>query len=548
MTENNNLEARTSTANTAEGSNGIDLASVLLGLQNSIAQLTRASETQGEAFHSLKDEIFLQPEPADTENEEDEPSGAHVDPTVTMNNLIADASKTATAGHILSGGAKNTSASGAGTDILDSLTQALLSNTKKSKAVDAKIASLIANIVTGDLPEATAKKKGEKYPPPENCEHLPTVPVNEEIWDLISQKNRSVDLAFQKVQEPLVQGRKRPELNIRKLTHTVREEIRRQGQNNNERVESASTSSKAASREANKRTASRLSGFLDRIRGQSRGKKRKTDKEHRIQVRWIHYDEQAESFVPLGQMNGGGNRFVVYTALEPPTVEELKQKATALLFPEGRSAFVGAVDDMLLDICDRTRMVTIRFPGEGTIVSYLKENGLYPSKTHLYLRSQHQDTFFSQLKADEETFERPVNLNASQVASDAGQCVVCSVCSCSYLEGEECVRCEQKREYELSRIADGGNPYTTETPETPVALTMDEIRSRRVAVLSNSVAEIEAEGSHSNVADETSYPMLTNEENCNLDQGPVEQNCPCPSSSGNLPEIVLSVHRSCIRI
>lgn len=40
---------------------------------------------------------------------------------------------------------------------------------------------------------------------------------------------------------------------------------------------------------------------------------------------------------------------------------------------------------------------------------------------------------------------------------------------------------------------------------------------------------------------------LTNEENCNLDQGPMEQNCPCPSSSGNLPERVLSVHRSCIR-
>ena len=131
------------------------------------------------------------------------------------------------------------------------------------------------------------------------------------------------------------------------IRQTVREEIRRQGQNNNERVESTSTSSKAASREANQRTASRLSGLLDRIRGQSRGKKRKTDKEHRIQVRWIHYDEQSESFVPVRQRNGGGNRFVAYTALEPPTVEEVKQKATALFFPDGKSAFAGSVDDML---------------------------------------------------------------------------------------------------------------------------------------------------------------------------------------------------------
>jgi len=324
---------------------------------------------------------------------------------------------------------------------------------------------------------------------------------------------------------------------------TVREEIRRQG-------ESPSTGSEAATREPNQRTVSRLSGLLDRIRGQSKGKKRKNEKEHRIQVRWIHYDKKSEGFVPVRHKNGDGNRFVAYTASEPPTIEELKQKATALFFPDGKSAFADSVDDMLLDICDTTQAAIIRFPGEGTIERHLKENGLYPSTTYLYLRSQHQGTFFSQLKADEEKFERPVNLNTSQVASDAGKRVVSSVCSCTYLEGEECIRCEQNREYELSGIADGGNPYTTETPETPVnqvLLTIDEIRSRRIALLSNGVAETEAEGSHCNVADETSYPRLANEENCSRDEGSVEQNSPCPSSSRDLPERVLTVHRSCIR-
>jgi hypothetical protein len=51
-----------------------------------------------------------------------------------------------------------------------------------------------------------AKKKGDKYPPLENCKHLHAITVNEEIWYLMSRKNRSVDLAFQKVQEPIVQG------------------------------------------------------------------------------------------------------------------------------------------------------------------------------------------------------------------------------------------------------------------------------------------------------------------------------------------------------
>ena len=76
---------------------------------------------------------------------------------------------------------------------------------------------------------------------------------------------------------------------------------------------------------------------------------------------------------------------------------------------------------------------------------------------------------------------------------------------------------------------------------------MDELRFRQVAVLSDGVAEVEAEGSHSNVADETSYPRLAKEENCSIDQGSVEQDSPCPSSSTNLPERVLTVQRSCIR-
>ena len=91
-------------------------------------------------------------------------------------------------------------------DIIDTLTQALKSKTKKSPLIDAKIASLVDNILTGDLSAHMAREKGEKYPPPENCKHLQAITINEEIWDLMSRKNKSIDLAFQKVQEPLVKG------------------------------------------------------------------------------------------------------------------------------------------------------------------------------------------------------------------------------------------------------------------------------------------------------------------------------------------------------
>ena len=42
------------------------------------------------------------------------------------------------------------------------------------------------------------------------------------------------------------------------------------------------------------------------------------------------------------------------------------------------------------------------------------------------------------------------------------------------------------------------------------------------------------------MADETSYPRLANEENCSRDEGSVEQNSSCLSSSRDLPEGILT--------
>ena len=87
-------------------------------------------------------------------------------------------------------------------DLLNSLTQALLSTCKKSQywgenhQID----------LTRELSQDSVKERGEKYPPPANCKYLTPSLVNEEIWDLLPRKNRSVDLAFQHVQEPIING------------------------------------------------------------------------------------------------------------------------------------------------------------------------------------------------------------------------------------------------------------------------------------------------------------------------------------------------------
>ena len=74
--------------------------------------------------------------------------------------------------------------------------------------------------------------------------------------------------------------------------------------------------------------------------------------------------------------------------------------------------------------------------------------------------------------------------------------MVCPVCNCTCVEYDECLRCEQDREYECSLIADGGS-----TTDNPVGLTLDELRSTRVALLSNSDSVGRAAGNEGNVAE-----------------------------------------------
>ena len=83
---------------------------------------------------------------------------------------------------------------------------------------------------------------------------------------------------------------------------------------------------------------------------------------------------------------------------------------------------------MLLDICDTTRTLITQFPSDGTVESFLKENGLYPSKTYLYLRSQHRDTIFPEFEDKTGGLEQPAILNTSQLheVPGAGKRIVCS--------------------------------------------------------------------------------------------------------------------------
>ena len=60
-------------------------------------------------------------------------------------------------------------------------------------------------------------------------------------------------------------------------------------------------------------------------------------KEHRIQVRWSHWNKAKCEFMPVKQKNAGENRYIVYTDSPSLLLGELKQKAVDLFFPSGKN-------------------------------------------------------------------------------------------------------------------------------------------------------------------------------------------------------------------
>ena len=184
------------------GKTEVNMATVLQGLQTTLAQLAKNSEQQTEAIQNLKEDILLCSGNDDTEDTpamDDNTSDNVLDIAATLNNVLDSSDNRNTT-------SVKSPESGSQSALVDSLTQAFTTSKVTSPAIEGKIAELIDNMLIGGLSAETVKERVEKHPPPENCKFLAVTMVNEEIWDLLPRKSRAVDLAFQRVQEPLLQG------------------------------------------------------------------------------------------------------------------------------------------------------------------------------------------------------------------------------------------------------------------------------------------------------------------------------------------------------
>ena len=127
----------------------------LLQGQASIVQLTQASLSQTEAFKNLKEDLLLWPDPQDEHSDEEEPNHDTIDPMAAVNALL-DTNKGT---HVAKSADGQDQRSTTEQDIIDSLTQALKSKPKKSPPIDAKIVSLVDDILTGDLSAFRGRKE-----------------------------------------------------------------------------------------------------------------------------------------------------------------------------------------------------------------------------------------------------------------------------------------------------------------------------------------------------------------------------------------------------
>lgn len=176
------------------------MVAILRGLNDTLEQLTKASEKQTAMLTSLKDHILLHPESdEEAEKEDSNTSNTQLNITAALNNVL-DPSDSCVVKESAGSDSEQQN------DVLESLTQAFVQTNSKSPAITEKVASLIDNMASGGLSPETVKERVDKYPTPENCKFLCTTTINEEVWDLLPRRSRTIDLAFQKVQQLLVQG------------------------------------------------------------------------------------------------------------------------------------------------------------------------------------------------------------------------------------------------------------------------------------------------------------------------------------------------------
>ena len=175
------------------------------------------------------------------------------------------------------------------------------------------------------------------------------------------------------------------------IKQAVRDELSSFKRDNTRNNKSSGQSNEPEASQSLNRSVNYLSGLIAQIWHRksddfSQRKKRKSAviKEHRIQVRWQHYDKTSAKYLPVQQKNSGGNCFFEYLSTNPPTLEDILNRASKLYLLGGKNKFAGQLANLRKVITDSSGEVIVAFPEAGTVSDYLNANGVCIHHPHTF--------------------------------------------------------------------------------------------------------------------------------------------------------------------
>ena len=204
---------------------------------------------------------------------------------------------------------------------------------------------------------------------------------------------------------------------IRKM---VKEELAMASANSNVHQEQDTLSMASASSASRyPQIASRMNSLISKINGKSKSGKRKKPKPLTLQIKYMR-DFYGEGTEVVSVKNGGGIRFCSF---EDATFQDVLDKAVDVFFPNDINYFGEIRNETDFQILDCSESV-IENPSELLVSDFLKERGMYPSKTFFYLKSSH-NLSKSKSKKLESLLNQGRNCTLCKKIFYGDNCVIC---------------------------------------------------------------------------------------------------------------------------
>ena len=188
--------------------------------------------------------------------------------------------------------------------------------------------------------------------------------------------------------------------------------------------------------------------------------------------------------------NGGGHRFITFAVGEEPTFNCLLDRALDIFFINGSNYYGERKLDVHSTIVDSSETLVDL---TDTLSNFMKERGLFPSRTYFYLKTSPVERNLSDIESDGDEYESILDTPVFQQQLDdtsVAKRKICSVCSHTYIHA--CLRCIQDKELQKSCDIDKmknltqASTHSAELPCVlqPEVLDVTHLRERRIRALS----------------------------------------------------------------